>query len=629
MFMKKNATLGIFLLITILAGCRSDNNSNSAPESELEPTPKVELTPELEMFYDVTLEAVDHQGNAQASFHLEWKLNTDEGNTLQPHHFRLEGSYGSIVGSDGGLPGSRVLFDFISKNARSFDFHVPLHLFQPNPNKNIQFQLHAVDSEGKILASTDALDTPESAESRQLISYLKADESLKEELFGYSTAISADGSLLVTSAIHFSEEQDSQGAVYTFERDDNFIWKQVDKLTEAIPRSDGQFGRKLQLSDDGQILAVMSQTFKFHLFKREKDGWESFNTFSHPYNWRDTFLYRNPLALSANGKRLAAKTLEGIAVYAIDITAEEGSEVQYLQTLSPEFTGADADPEFPVKYLYESKFGSGLAFSQNGKVLAVGAPRDWIDPGDLEYTVSGPDNIDYGAAFIFRETANGAWEQAVYLKSSDSNYGQNFGYTVALSNNGRVLAVGAPREVGSGTGVTATPPVELDYDFIYAGATYVYREPVEAEKKNPWTGYDDNNMPGKPTYIKSLTTQQGERFGNTIQLSKDGGILAIGGPYNNGGAVGVGGPIEDQSKVSSGAAFMYLYNSLSGSWEIGNYIKASNTDPRDFFGYNLSLSADGQTLVVGAPFENGDTDGTGGTSQDNNDADRAGAVYVY
>jgi len=53
------------------------------------------------------------------------------------------------------------------------------------------------------------------------------------------------------------------------------------------------------------------------------------------------------------------------------------------------------------------------------------------------------------------------------------------------------------------------------------------------------------------------------------------------------------------------------------------YIKASNTDIDDRFGE--SIAVDGDTLVVGAPFE--DSNATGG--QADNTADGAGAVYVF
>lgn len=58
------------------------------------------------------------------------------------------------------------------------------------------------------------------------------------------------------------------------------------------------------------------------------------------------------------------------------------------------------------------------------------------------------------------------------------------------------------------------------------------------------------------------------------------------------------------------------------------YIKASNTGANDQFGWQLALSADGNTLAVGAYYEDSAATGIGGNQADESAAD-AGAVYVF
>jgi len=58
------------------------------------------------------------------------------------------------------------------------------------------------------------------------------------------------------------------------------------------------------------------------------------------------------------------------------------------------------------------------------------------------------------------------------------------------------------------------------------------------------------------------------------------------------------------------------------------YAKASNTGVSDQFGYAVSLSADGNTLAVGASGEDSNATGVNGNQSDNN-ASASGAVYVY
>ncbi len=58
------------------------------------------------------------------------------------------------------------------------------------------------------------------------------------------------------------------------------------------------------------------------------------------------------------------------------------------------------------------------------------------------------------------------------------------------------------------------------------------------------------------------------------------------------------------------------------------YTKASNGESFDNFGWSLALSADGQTLAVGAPGEDSKATGVNG-DQTNNESTNAGAVYVF
>ena len=57
-----------------------------------------------------------------------------------------------------------------------------------------------------------------------------------------------------------------------------------------------------------------------------------------------------------------------------------------------------------------------------------------------------------------------------------------------------------------------------------------------------------------------------------------------------------------------------------------DYIKASNTDADDEFGWSIAI--DGDTLVVGAPSEGSNATGIDGDQTDNS-AHQSGAVYVF
>jgi len=98
-------------------------------------------------------------------------------------------------------------------------------------------------------------------------------------------------------------------------------------------------------------------------------------------------------------------------------------------------------------------------------------------------------------------------------------------------------------------------------------------------------------------YFKASNTEAGDLFGYTVSLSADGSTLAVGAPYEDSNSSGINGDQTDNSALQSGA--VYLYSRSGSSWSQQAYIKASNTEASDYFGWALSLSADGNTLAVG------------------------------
>ena len=83
------------------------------------------------------------------------------------------------------------------------------------------------------------------------------------------------------------------------------------------------------------------------------------------------------------------------------------------------------------------------------------------------------------------------------------------------------------------------------------------------------------------------------------------------------------GDQADNSASNAGAVYVFV---RSGStWTQQAYLKASNTDANDFFGYSVALSGD--TLAVGAYREDSAATVVNGDEADNS-ASEAGAVYV-
>ena len=115
-----------------------------------------------------------------------------------------------------------------------------------------------------------------------------------------------------------------------------------------------------------------------------------------------------------------------------------------------------------------------------------------------------------------------------------------------------------------------------------------------------------------------------------ICLSADGSTLALGNSLEGTGQIGLQGFQGVQPQVTrSGAVFVYTRG--DGTWQQEVYVKASNTSSLNMFGTSVSLSENGDTLVVGAELENGASAGFNGdqTQPDGSELESGGAVYLY
>ncbi|MGH9257986.1 MAG: FG-GAP repeat protein, partial [Vicinamibacterales bacterium] len=137
-------------------------------------------------------------------------------------------------------------------------------------------------------------------------------------------------------------------------------------------------------------------------------------------------------------------------------------------------------------------------------------------------------------------------------------------------------------------------------------------------------------------YIKASNAEAYDHFacgggnqghtGNSIALSGDGAMMAVGAPFESGGARGVNGNQSDNSVYASGA--VYVYARQGDSWTQQAYVKASNPGQSDHFGSSVALSRDGTTMAVAAHWEASGATGVNGNQNDNS-VPQAGAVYVF
>ena len=245
-------------------------------------------------------------------------------------------------------------------------------------------------------------------------------------------------------------------------------------------------------------------------------------------------------------------------------------------------------------------FGTSVAIS--GDTIVVCAIREDSAATGINGDQSDNSAVDSGAAYIFVRSGN-TWSQEAYLKASNSGPFDRFGTSVAIS--GDTLVVGARFESSDADGVNGD---QSDNSANSAGAAYVF-----VRSGSIWV---------QQSYLKASNSDQADNFGNTIAISGD--IIVVGAVFEDSAAKGVNGNQDDNSASESGAA--YVFARSGSTWSQETYLKASNSEGNDFFGFSVAVS--GNTIVVGAPREASDSDGVNGDQGDNS-ASNSGAAYVF
>jgi hypothetical protein len=103
-----------------------------------------------------------------------------------------------------------------------------------------------------------------------------------------------------------------------------------------------------------------------------------------------------------------------------------------------------------------------------------------------------------------------------------------------------------------------------------------------------------------------------------------GNLVVIGSYGEDSNATGVNGDQSNNSAIDSGAAYVFVRSGTT--WSQQAYLKASNTGAGDSFGGSLAVSGD--TVVVGAFFEDSSARGVNG-NQSSNSATDSGAAYIF
>jgi len=469
---------------------------------------------------------------------------------------------------------------------------------------NARYLLEACNAKGctasnEVSTITTALDA---------IGYFKASNTDSGDGFGYSVGLSNDGHTLAVGATWAS-------AVYIFTHKSG-TWSQQAYIKASNTQKSDSFGVSLAISNDGNTLAVGAsgeqsiatgiggdQTDNtargagaVYVFTRRNESWSQ-QAYVKASNTQESDFFGASVAISSDGNTLAVGAfLEDSAAMGIDGDKEDNTAIDAGAVYV--FTRRDGMWWSQQAYVKASntarndRFGWSLALRGDGNTLAVGA-----------VSADGA-----GAVYIFTRN-NNSWSQQAYVKASNTDWADRFGFSVALSDDGNTLAVGDSEEKSAARGIDGN---QADNTARSAGAVYVF-----THSNGTWS---------QQAYVKASNTNSFDWFGWSLALSNDGNTLAVGAYAENSAAKGIDG--AQASNTAGGAGAVYVYSRSNGTWVQQVYVKASNTDGGDLFGRSLALSGDGGTLAVGANEEDSATTGISGDQKDNT-APSAGAVYLY
>lgn len=230
-------------------------------------------------------------------------------------------------------------------------------------------------------------------------------------------------------------------------------------------------------------------------------------------------------------------------------------------------------------------FGASLALSADGNTLAVGAPEERSNARGINGDASNRDAYGAGAVYLLTRSS-GTWSQQAYIKARNTPQKvescsrldvmgtfvfpctpQHFGFSVALSADGNLLAVGAPEEGANftpGSGGTPVGSMSFTSDTIFGGGLGA----IHTFVRNNGAWAEQAHLP------RSSTDRRVARFGAVVALSSDGTLLAA----------------NSQHDVS-------VLTQLSGTWSSPKQVWSKTTDVVDGE-HPFALSGDGSTLAV-------------------------------
>lgn len=245
--------------------------------------------------------------------------------------------------------------------------------------------------------------------------------------------------------------------------------------------------------------------------------------------------------------------------------------------------------------------GESVALSADGRTVAIGAHVDFGDGTDSE------NGFDVGHVRMFAFDGT-SWNQLGLDIDGEATL-DLFGTSVSLSSDGETVAMAATHNIRVyAFNVTSWSQLGMDLDGEEAGGWFG-SSPVSLSADGNTVAVADRAGHHARVYAFNGTSwnQLGmdldgeaaiDQSGSSVSLSSDGKTVAIGAVYIDGSGRSVAGHVR-------------VYGFDGFSWnQLGMDIDGEAADDRS--GWSVSLSSDGKTVAIGAPYNDGNGSGVSG-----------------
>ena len=391
------------------------------------------------------------------------------------------------------------------------------------------------------------------------------------ELFGFSVSMSANGTTFVVGAPgHDGINGTDSGRVRVYKFNSTLNTSAHVGLDIDGEAASDEFGRSVSMSGDGTTFVVSAQL---------NDGINGTNSgHLRVYKFNSALNTYAQVGLDIDGEAAgdwfglsvsmsADGTTFVVGAYLNDgVNGTDSGHVRVykniLVTNSPTLTPTKAPTKQPTMATYqimqigpdidgeasEDSFGDSVSMSRDGTTFVVGAELN-----------DGINDCDSGHVRVYKFNSTINTFAQIGLDVDGESNADSFGTSVSMSADGTTFVVGAR------------------YNFVVNGAGTGY---VRVYKFNSTI-----NMYSQ-FGLDIFGETDGELFGTSVSMSADGTTFVVGAIFNDG---------------LIGYVRVYKLNSTINTYaQIGMDIDGEAN--LDNFGYSVSMSGDGITFVVGAPF---------------------------